>query len=188
MDRIIKDILRVLRKTKGALEAGDYEKVQDLSNHVIHNASIYQDELSLKTAVFIYSLGKTMGTAKIREEEEFPHFSRKIKRKIDRLIKSLKQEKRDEASNLLKEAISEVSELDDSFGTHLKKVIIGSKIKKASKIYEHGISLGRAAEIVGLSEFELMDYIGPTKVHDLSFFKVDKLKEKYEEAREVFKQ
>lgn len=186
MDRVLKDIFKVLKETKEALEAESYEKVQDLSNHVIHNASIYQDKLSLKTAVFIYSLGKVLGLEKFRREEEFSEFMDDIKGKLEEMIRLLKEEKREEFSELLKESIGDVSELDKAFGTHLKKIIIGSKVKKASKIYEHGISLGRVAEILGLTEFELMDYIGPTKVHDLSFFKVDKLKEKYEEARGVF--
>lgn len=187
MDRILKDILKVLRETKEALKGESYEKVENLSNHVIHNASIYQDELSLKTAVFVYSLGKILGLEKIRTQEEFSSFMEEIGGKIDEVIRSLEAEDRQKVSRLLKESIEEVSDLDESFGTHLKKIIIGSKIKKASKIYEHGISLGRVAEILGLSEFELMDYIGPTRVHDLSFFEVGELEEKYERAREVFK-
>ena len=42
-----------------------------------------------------------------------------------------------------------------------------ARINKASRLYEHGISIGRTAELLGVTRFELMDYVGKTYIADV---------------------
>ena len=60
-DIIKRDILAVLNDLVEILkvkEESDIVEIKNLSNHVIHNASIFQDEDSISVAVLIYSLSK----------------------------------------------------------------------------------------------------------------------------------
>ena len=60
-DIIKKDILTVLTELVEILkvkEEGDISEIKELSNHVIHNASIFQDEDSISVAILIYALSK----------------------------------------------------------------------------------------------------------------------------------
>ncbi len=64
MDEVVKkDILQVLSDVVDILkveEEKDVADLRELSNHVIHDASIFQDEDSVSVAILIYSLSKVI--------------------------------------------------------------------------------------------------------------------------------
>ena len=64
MDEVVKkDILKVLSDVAAILqveEEKDVAELRELSNHTIHNASIFQDEDSVSIAILIYSLSKVI--------------------------------------------------------------------------------------------------------------------------------
>ena len=41
-----------------------------------------------------------------------------------------------------------------------------ARVKKGSRMYEHGISLGQAAAAAGITKWELMPIAGETKTHE----------------------
>ena len=58
-------------------------------------------------------------------------------------------------------------------------VMSEAQIRKGSKMYDHGISLGQAANVLNISQWELMQYLGATKGADSPYDKsnvVEKLK------------
>src|SRR3989338_4937323 len=60
-DIIKRDIIAVLTELVEILkvkEESDMVQMKELSNHVIHNASVFQDEDSVSIAILIYSLSK----------------------------------------------------------------------------------------------------------------------------------
>ncbi len=60
----------------------------------------------------------------------------------------------------LKRMFMIIGRLDRKLTTYATEVIEQAKIKKGSKVYEHGISSGRAAELMRISEWELQNYVG----------------------------
>ena len=58
--------------------------------------------------------------------------------------------------------LSEIGKCDAKLKVYIQEVLQQSKIKKASKLHEHGISIARTAELLGLSQWELQNYIGKT--------------------------
>ncbi|MBT6821580.1 hypothetical protein HOA56_04085, partial [archaeon] len=59
MNEIIrKDIIGVLLKAIEYIDNSDNIKLRELSDYVIHNASIFQDEDSISVVVIIYPLSK----------------------------------------------------------------------------------------------------------------------------------
>ena len=85
----------------------------------------------------------------------------------------------------LEEIEDMVIKLDETHGHYSENLIEQAKVKKASNFYYKGISLRRAAELTGVDEARLMDYIGSGKGHELkeggSF-----LKRRISNARRVF--
>ena len=60
-ETIKKDIISVLSKLTGILSVKDEKdviEIRELSNHTIHNASVFQDEDSVSIAILTYSLSK----------------------------------------------------------------------------------------------------------------------------------
>ena len=50
--------------------------------------------------------------------------------------------------------------------TYVDEVLDKARITKGSRLFEHGLSAKRAAEIMGVSEWELISYTGKTNIAD----------------------
>jgi len=181
-DTIKEDIIFILSAVIDILkvkEEKDITELKELSNHTIHNASIFQDEDSVSIAILVYSLSKVIE----REVDELNYgnilfFLEKAK---DCLLKN----KIDDYRKIIKKAFTVISGMDSKLKMYIEEVINQAQIKKGSKLYEHGISLARAAEILGISQWELMFYIGKTRITDKTKDAVN-VKERLKFARGLF--
>ena len=78
-----------------------------------------------------------------------------------------------------------IGKIDEKLELYIEEVIEKSKIKKGSIIYEHGISVGKVAELLGLSTWELMNYIGKTTIADAGRERIN-VERRLAFARELF--
>ena len=159
MEEVVRqDILEVLGQGIEALNRGDAFVVKELSNHVIHNASIFQDEDSLGTAVLMYALSKTMEKGRLDVGE------------VGKLLSKAKSELEtfnfDEYRLAVKLALRKISQADSRLKVFVSSVIDQAQLKKGCKICMHGVSVARTANILGVSRWELMQYLGRTTFHD----------------------
>ncbi len=165
MDALVKkDILKVLSNVANILEIEeekDIVEIRELSNHTIHNASIFQDEDSISIAILIYSLSKVI------ERREGKLNYQNLLRLIQDAKKNLEYDRIDVYRKTIKKLFNFISTIDTKLKLYIEQVINQAEIKKGSKLYAHGISLGRAAAILGISQWELMFYIGKTKLTDV---------------------
>lgn len=158
--RIKEDILAVLEKAVIALssEAHPNHELAKISNQVIHNASVYQDHDSVSVAVLIYALSKALQRCCEKSEMNYEAFSDRLQRAYDALVTDDY-----EGFHLqLKFLFGAVHKLDSKLKLYIQEVLDKARLKKGTKMHEHGISLARTAEIFGISRWELMDYLGKT--------------------------
>ena len=66
----------------------------------------------------------------------------------------------------IKEMFSFIRTMDEKIKMYIFEVINQAQIKKGCKLCEHGISIARASEVLGISQWELMHYIGKTTLID----------------------
>ncbi|MFH1641527.1 MAG: hypothetical protein ABIC04_01375 [Nanoarchaeota archaeon] len=163
MNKIVKkDIIAILLKIKSVFtikEEQDISEIKDLSNHTIHNSTIFQDEDSIAIAILVYSMSKIIE----RNELDYAPFQTLVNKAIGFLDN-------DDIANYreqIKKIFKLISAIDSRLKLYVEEVITQSQIKKAGSIYAHGISIGRAAEIIGISQWELLSYIGKTTVTEL---------------------
>ena len=183
-DRIKEDILAILDRIIEILkikEEKDVVEMRGLSNRTIHDASIFQDEDSVAIAVLVYALAKI-----IERKEEYVDYGR-LCALFKGAYKELKTMRIDFYRQYIKNILSYISNIDSKIKMHIGEVINQAQIKKGSKIYEHGISIARAAFMLGVSQWELMRYIGRTRISDR--FEANKLmvKSRLELARGLFR-
>jgi hypothetical protein len=178
MEKAVKqDILTVLKQGVAALNKNDTFKIKELSNQVIHNASIFQDEDSLGIAVLMYSLSKIAG----RKNFE-------TKKIVSILVKaSVLLQKSDYGlyRKTIKQALKSISSSDSRLKFFVGTVIEQAQIKKACKVCLHGVSVGRTAEMFGISKWELMRYLGKTTFQESMPEKIGAI-DRLELARGVF--
>ena len=147
MNKIIKeDILAIISKTIEILrkkEEKDIVELKELSNHTIHDSSIFQDTDSISIAILIYSLSKVI-------ERQFGELDFKpILNLLNSAFNCLKKENTADYRKAIKGLFSLISRIDTKLKLYIEEVIKQAQVKKGSQIYRHGISIERTAEILG---------------------------------------
>ena len=157
--QIKKDLISVLSDLSDILRYGknaDIQKIKILSNHTIHNASVFQDEDSISVAIMIYSLSKIME----RKERDLDYG--KILGILSSAAVSIKNNDDELFRKSVKSIFDFIREADAKIKLYINEVINQAQIKKGCKLCEHGISVARASEVLGISRWELMHYLGKT--------------------------
>lgn len=155
------DILRILNETKEAINISSVKELKELSNHTIHNASVFQDQDSVAVAVMIYAVSKLLERWGFETE-----YSEGLIGLLDSALDFLKSKDYSAYKAKIKDIFDFISTVDKRFKLYVEKVIEKAQIKKGSKLYEHGLSMAKAADILGIGQWELMSYVGKTRIID----------------------
>lgn len=180
--KIKEDLKNVFLQSIQAIEKRDYITIRDASNKIIHNASIYQDNLSIGATVLIYA------TSKLLEIN-----SRFVNEKILPLFQKCYHEIEMENENKVLVLYSTISKTikreDKSMNKYYREILDDADLKKVTKIYDHGISLKRAASILKVGEWEALSFLGASQVVKDDDYKGlnDYVKDKLDYTREIFK-
>ena len=70
---------------------------------------------------------------------------------------------------------------------YINEVLRKASINKASRIHEHGISLGQTAKLLGITQWELSEYIGRKEITDRRYSQTINTKIRAKMAMEFFK-
>ncbi len=152
------DIASVLRDAARHVLERDTIKLKELSNHTIHNASIFQDEDSISIAVVVYSLSKICERGSVK----LPLLSGLIRH----ALRHLKNDEMDKYKKIIRKLAKAISDADSGFRLYIQDVFDKAQIRKGSRIYYHGISLAQTASLLGISQWDLMGYVGKTNMID----------------------
>ena len=66
----------------------------------------------------------------------------------------------------IKRLFALLSSIDKKLKLYIQEVIGQAKLKKGFKLFEYGMSIAKASKIMGITRWELMNYVGNTKVFD----------------------
>ena len=163
MEEIVKkDLLSVLKATLETLNQPEpnIALLKKISNRTLHNASIYQDEHSISIAILIYSLSKIL--ERIKDNQNYP----KIVNLLALSIEYLEDDNIESYHDFITQIFSIIGKADKKFKLYIQEVIRQASIRKGSKLYEHGISASKTAQVLGISLWELYDYLGATNISD----------------------
>ncbi len=180
-------LIKILKRLKFALKSRNYIEIKNLSNQIIHTSSIEQDPDIISVAVILYALSKLIERESYKSYRGWQDFFRNYIKLLDNSIINL--QKRNLAG--FRENISEIRNLIESLSGHLKdyisEVFRKAQINKASRIYEHGISMEQTAKILGISIWELAEYAGQTGIADVDLSITLPVKERIKIAEEIFR-
>ncbi|MEK6917567.1 MAG: hypothetical protein AABW51_01325 [Nanoarchaeota archaeon] len=180
------NVLRIFVETKEAITKEDAMKLNELSNQTIHSASITQDPDNIAVAVIIYSLSKIIERKNYRGYNGWGKFYRKIVDCIDHSTKALEDNDDDELRVHIKSLRNSIDNLSGKLKIYIHDVFRKASINKASRIYEHGISLEKTAGLLGITLYELASYAGGTGIPDVSLSKTMDVKNRIKIAMEFF--
>lgn len=171
------DILKVIKSAISMIERDNIFGLKDLSNQTIHNSSIFQDNDSVGIAVIMYTLSKIFDRQKNIDKSVINILIKAKNSLFDYDIERFRR--------FLKKLFALISKEDKKTKMYLQEVISQAGVRKGSKIYDHGISLAQSANILGVSQWDMMDYLGKTKIAD-TFKEPINLRRRLATARKIF--
>ncbi len=182
-----KHILKILKSVKKALKKKNYIELKNLSNKVIHNASINQDPDIIAVAIVIYSLSKLIERESYKIEKQWNSFYKEYIKNIDEAIIALQKKDIETFRFEIHSIRKQIQNLSGNLKKNIDYVFRKAKINKASRIYEHGISMEKTAKILGISVWELAEYAGKTGIGDVNLGITLPLNQRIKQAEEIFR-
>lgn len=181
------NVLRIFEEAKKAVREEDVSKLKDLSNQTIHTASITQDPDNIIVAVVVYSLSKIIEREEYRKYPGWKEFYKTLLYNIDKIIVSLKKNDEKAIKKSLGDIRNALGKLSGKLKSYIQDVFRKAQINKASKIYEHGISLEKTASLLGITMFELASYAGQKPDGEAPLSKTIDVKSRIKTALDMFK-
>lgn len=178
--------ISVLNQTKEALKKEDAFKLKELSNEKTHSATCFQDSASLTTIVFIYTLSKIVERKHYLNIKNWDSFVKKINSQISLAINSLEEDKEKKYEEYLKKIRKTIEKISPDIKTYIKEIIQNASINKASKLYSHGISMEQTAKLLGVTQWEIANYIGKNQEVEMPKESSTEIKKRAQKAVEFF--
>ena len=161
-----KDVISVLTEVHATIKQKLFGNLHGLSDHLIHSMSIYQDKDIIDVAVAIYALHKIFNKERHLKHKKIKAFTKEILSLLKQAINALQRNKEKEYEKVLRQILANIHGLDRKINVYIEDVLEFARVKKSSRIYEHGISLGQAAAAAGVTKWELMPVAGETITHE----------------------
>ncbi len=157
------------------IERESPETLRKASEELLRKGMEEDSKFLVRLSVIAHALSKIFGKEYYRKHRDvWEKFKEKIKGILENANSLADLEKAEEI----------IRSLDKVYGRYVLKIVEQSKVKKASTLYAWGLSLTRACELVGVSEWYVMEQIGKTKIVDEEEVKAD-VKKRLEVAEEV---
>ncbi len=182
----VENILRIFEEAKIAIEKEDVIKLKELSNQTINTASRTQDPDNIATAVIIYSIGKILERENYRALPGWKNFYKTLISSINNSIKDIKENNEEKFRKDLESIRNAIGKLSGKLKIYIQDVFRKASINKASKIYEHGVSLEQTAKLLGITMFELASYAGQIKTPDAPESRTLGVRQRIKLAMEIF--
>ena len=179
-------VLNVLQNVKKALRKKNYVEIKNLSDNIIHISSIHQNSDIISLAVIIYSLSKLIERESYKTEKNWDKFYEGYVKNIEDMIYALRKEDFEMFHEEIQSNRRLIQELSGDLKVYIKDVFNRAKINKASRIYEHGISMEKTAKILGVSLWELAEYAGKTGIGDVNLALTMPIKQRIKFTEEIF--
>lgn len=181
------NVLRILQEAKAAIRDNNSLRLKELSNQTIHTASIAQDPDNIAVAVAVYSLSKIVERKEYQTFEGWKDFYKTVNLAVDNSINAIKKNDDKKLTESLMLIQKTISKLSGKLKNYIQDVLRKAQINKASKIYEHGISMEKTASLLGITMFELASYVGQKPDGNMSLSKTIDVKSRIKTAEEMFR-
>ncbi|MGV8142786.1 MAG: hypothetical protein ACP5NS_04095 [Candidatus Pacearchaeota archaeon] len=179
-------LIEILTKSREALEQQDASKLSELSNTTIHSASVYQHTDFVLVAVITYALSKILERKDKLPIKNWQSFVKEINNHISFSISALQRNNQRQFIIGLEKTKHYLQNFSEIMKPIMQEVLRKASINKASKIYEHGISLAKTTKILGVTPWELSEYLGEREAPHNSLSKTIDIKERIKTTMEFF--
>jgi hypothetical protein len=179
------NVLKLFKETKEAVSRGDSAKIKLLSDQTTNTASLTHDPDNIAAAVVIYSLGKIIERKNYQSISGWNKFYKIYLSEVENIISSLEREDYKSYRVSVENIQHAMNEVSSQLKLYVEDIFRKARINKASRIYDHGISMESTAKLLGVSLYELAEYSGQKDTGFVETKEVD-VKDRVRVAMEMF--
>ncbi len=132
------------------------EELKSLSDHSIEDVALHKNIDIISVTVLIYSLYKLLPTLTTNQTVN------DLLTQLDKAYNSINSRDLGKYNSYMKISFQIVKDSHGEVREHLQDVLHAARIKKGTALLEHGLSIGQAAGLMGLSNWDLQDYASKT--------------------------
>ncbi|MEK6793072.1 MAG: hypothetical protein AABX96_01780 [Nanoarchaeota archaeon] len=180
-------VIEVLTKARQSLEREDSKELKNLSDQTIHAASVYQHTDYILVAIIIYALSKLVERKDNLNIKNWQQFIREINNLLSLSISSIQQNKHSQYIKFLSKIKRYIENSSENLKPIIEELLRKASINKASKIYEHGISLAKTTKLLGITPWELSEYVGEKENPQTKLNKTIDIKVRAQMAMDFFR-
>ncbi|MBS3124136.1 hypothetical protein J4437_05910 [Candidatus Woesearchaeota archaeon] len=136
-------------------EPQDYQQLEELSNHAIEDVAAHKDLDLVTVTVLLYSLFKVIQTL---SNSDYDYILNNLEGARD----SLKANDLGKYNSYIRKCYEQVRNCNAKVKHYLEDVMQAARIKKGALLLEKGLSIGQAAGLMGLTNWDLQTYAGRT--------------------------
>ncbi len=157
-----KEILNLLSQAFAILKERkeeDSERLKKLSNKGIESIALYKDMDLISVTVMIYSLSKIVSCIS-------PTDYQYLIKDVEKANNSLQKNKFTLYNKSIRLIYKIIHKCDAQVKVHLGDVMHAARVKKSAVLLSKGLSIGQAAGLMGLSNWDLQKYAGKTTAYE----------------------
>lgn len=179
-------VIDVLTRARYALEQEDTKKLRELSDRTIHAASVYQHTDYILVATIIYALSKIVERKDKINIKNWSQFIKEVSNLLSLSISSIQRGKHSQFISFLSKTKYYIENVSQDLKPLIEELLRKASINKASKVYEHGISLAKTTKLLGVTPWELSEYIGEKENPQIKLNKTIDAKARVQIAMDFF--
>ncbi len=157
-EAIKKEIILVLAQTINVLSKGDIDEAEELkkiSDQAVEHVALHKDLDLISVTVLVYSVYKVIQSMRAEDFQELLQQLTAAKTALQNLNFGVYNRSIRRCYEIVKSSNAEVK-------LHLQDIMQAARIKKGTALLERGLSIGQAAGLMGLSNWDLQQYAGKT--------------------------
>jgi len=155
-------IISALKETVELIKKDDFSGLKELSNKTIGDVSTIQEKHAVRVAVVVYALAKILQ----RTQDSGQSISINVSKRLERAAEYIELDDEEGFDKEMKNIFKQISIRDEKLLMYVQQVIEKANTVKGSKMYGSGISMGKAAQILGINQWDLMSFVGKTRIAD----------------------
>lgn len=179
-------VAEVLEETRTALSMRNALALKQLSDHVMHGACSYQDSGTITMTVLIYTLSKLIERGDNARIKNWQKLEQKLILYLGLAAQALRAQKNSKFEEYMEQARNTLTSYSINLKPYIQDVMKKSAINKGLKMYEHGLSQEKTARLLGITQWELSEYIGQKTFTDKKQIQSMDIKKRAKMAMEFF--
>ncbi len=152
-------IAATLRGISEALVAKNVLRLKELSNKTTHDSFSYQDAGSTTVAVLAYALSKLVERDDPSRIPRWDAFVKRFNTYLSAAAGAVEKCNEEAYLEHLENARKTLTSVSPNLKAYIQDVLRKASINKGARIYEHGLSMEQTANILGISQWELSEYV-----------------------------